>query len=455
MTDKWSIEDFLSQYSNENTRRLYRSTLRGYFTLFYPELPKNDTDTLDKELVPISIQYMQQDKDFRKDLMRFRKHIDDLAPKTIAAKLAIIIRYFEDNHIKFNKNFIRNLKGRGATEAISKEHVPDKSEIARIIEYMPIQAKVLTIILASSGMRIGEAMKLRLRDLDLDQEPARINLRADYTKTKKSRLVFISTEAKELLLEWLDYRPSFIEKNTEYLSDELLETYADRVFPFTGSNFRKHWGNALKKAGLFEKDSKTSRMTIRPHTLRKFFRTYGRWKTPDVAEALMGHTSGLTAIYARFDQAEDILREGYLEAEPNLSISQNTQTIIELKEKVDTQSEDIQRLVTDLSVKNVRLQDEVNELRDQVKETNAQLSDTFNQIIHEWDESDRSHMDMMMGMHERINGLETLLARHMPEEEVFELIDLNLNPASPLELEEEVDSKPETEQPLKLEISSS
>ena len=454
MTDKWSVEDFLSQYNNQGTLNLYRSTLRDYFKLFYPELQKLRKKKLDKELADISLQYINQEKDFRKDLMHYRKHINNLAPKTITTKLTVLIRYFESNQITFNKNFIRNLKGR-ASEAISKEHVPDKTEIARIMEYMDIQAKTMTIVLVSSGMRIGETLRIRLDDLDLDQEPARINLRADYTKTKKSRLVFISTEAKELLLEWLDYRPYFIEKNTEYLSDELLEAYADRVFPFTGSNFRKHWGNALKKAGLFEKDPETSRMTIRPHTLRKFFRTYGRWKNPDVAEALMGHTSGLTAIYARFDQAEEILREGYLEAEQNLSISQNTQTIIELRERVETQSEDIQRLVTDLSVKNVRLQDEVNELRDQVKETNAQLSDTFNQIVHQWDESDRSHMNMMMGMRQRINGLETLLAKYMPEEEVFELIDLNSNPASPLELEEEVDSKQETEQPLKLETSSS
>ena len=98
----------------------------------------------------------------------------------------------------------------------------------------------------------------------------------------------------------------------------------------------------------------------------------------------MGHTSGLKAVYARFDQAEKILREGYLEAEPNLSISQNTQTIIELREKVDEQSEGIQRLVTDLSLKNVRLQDEVNELK-------AQVKDTFDAAMYYWDESDKTY----------------------------------------------------------------
>jgi len=194
----------------KNTLSVYRSTLRGYFKLFYPELQKYSRKTLDKQLVEISLQYVKQDRDFRKDLMRYRKHISQLAPKTIATKLAVLIRYFESNEITFNKNFTRNLKGRGATEAITKEHVPDKAVIARILEYMPIQAKTLTLVLASSGMRIGEAVKLRLDDIDLDHEPARMNLRSEYTKIKRSRLVFISTEAKEVLAEWLEYRPRFI-----------------------------------------------------------------------------------------------------------------------------------------------------------------------------------------------------------------------------------------------------
>lgn len=85
--------------------------------------------------------------------------------------------------------------------------------------------------------------------------------------------------------------------------------YSQRVFPYTSSSFRTLWKHAVEKVGLYETDPVTNRMTIRSHNLRKFFRTYGKWKNPDVAEALMGHTSGLKAVYARFDQTEEILRE--------------------------------------------------------------------------------------------------------------------------------------------------
>ena len=293
---------------------------------------------------------------------------------------------------------------------------------------MPIQAKTLTLVLASSGMRIGEAVKLRLDDLDLSHEPARINLRSEYTKTKRSRHVFISTEAKEVLAEWLEYRPRYIEKINNFIDEAKAKDHSQRVFPYTASSFRILWRSAVEKAGLYETDPVTNRITIRPHNLRKFFRTYGKWKNPDVAEALMGHTSGLKAVYARFDQAEDILREGYLEAEQNLSLSQNTRTIIELREKVETQSDDIQRLVTDLSLKNVRLRDEVDELK-------AQVKDTFDAAMHFWDESNKTYQDAITGMRDRISGLEKVLAQYMPDEDFFELVEFNPNPCSPLEIE--------------------
>lgn len=92
MTDKRSIEDFLSQYNNQGTLNLYRSTLRDYFKLFYPELQKLSRKKRDKEVADVSLQYINQDKDFRNDLMRYRKHINNLAPKTITTKFPELLK---------------------------------------------------------------------------------------------------------------------------------------------------------------------------------------------------------------------------------------------------------------------------------------------------------------------------------------------------------------------------
>jgi hypothetical protein len=290
-----------------------------------------------------------------------------------------MLRYFESNQHSFNDNFTRNLYGTGSGEAISEEKVPTNEEIARILEYLPIHAKALTLLLASSGIRIGEAMKLTWNDIDLESQPVKINLRAEYTKTKKKRITFISKEAENILREFIDYIPKYIDKNEGYKT-RIDKDFKGKVFPFSATTFRKLWNGALKDAGLYEQDPKTNRVSLRPHNLRKFFRTYGKWRNPDIAEALMGHISGLKAIYARLDQAEEILLEGYLEAEPNLSIYHNSKTILELREKVDKQSEDIQELVTNLSLKNVRLENRLEEQQVKLEgtiETNQKLLETI------------------------------------------------------------------------------
>jgi hypothetical protein len=135
----------------------------------------------------------------------------------------------------------------------------------------------------------------------------------------------------------------------------------------------------LKKAGLLKKDR--GRITLRPHNLRKFFRTHGKWKQSDIAEALMGHNAGRKAVYARYDQAEEKLAEAYLEAEPSLSIYSYSTTVVELRQKVDKQSEDIEELITNLSVKNVRLEKEVDSLKDFVMGLSAQIENLEETLI--------------------------------------------------------------------------
>ena len=165
MINTWSVDDFLKQYSSINTLQVYRSTFREYFRFTYSELQNLPLLTLDRRITVYSVQYFDENRDYRNDLLKYKKHISHKAPKTITTKIACLIRYFEDNYIKFTKSFTRNLYGRGSAETVSEEYVPNNNDIARIIEYMPIQAKTVTLVLASSGMRIGEALLLELDDI--------------------------------------------------------------------------------------------------------------------------------------------------------------------------------------------------------------------------------------------------------------------------------------------------
>ena len=66
--------------------------------------------------------------------------------------------------------------------------------------------KTLLLVLASGGMRAGEALAIRNMDLDLSISPAKVHIRKEYSKTRVARDVYISEEAAHYLKQWLDWK---------------------------------------------------------------------------------------------------------------------------------------------------------------------------------------------------------------------------------------------------------
>lgn len=125
--------------------------------------------------------------------------------------LAAVRTSLTENGVELPQLFWRRLRTRKkGTKALTMDRVPSNVELRRILTHMAIQGKALYLLLASSGMRIGEALKLKLSDLALGEDPAKINIRGEYTKSGNPRLAFLSSEAKEALEEWLKVRPHYI-----------------------------------------------------------------------------------------------------------------------------------------------------------------------------------------------------------------------------------------------------
>ena len=183
---KCTVSGFLEQYRNKQTRAQYRSHLKQYFISIYPELENISPPELVPELDRLSLQYFDDQKTLRKYLISYANQIQQYAPKTRLYKLTGIFRYLQDNGEDVPKLFKRNLIGQ-ETDAISEEYVPKPEDIKRVIEHLNIADKTLVLILSSSGMRVGECLKLILNDLDLDHVPVKISLPAHITKNKKKR----------------------------------------------------------------------------------------------------------------------------------------------------------------------------------------------------------------------------------------------------------------------------
>ncbi len=295
------MSNFLRQYESPSTKKSYRTGIKLFFKTVYPD-SSEDLDSLSEK-------YLREKRDHREDVITFKESLKGKAPMIIGSRLNSIRVFLDENEINFPKRFFKNLNGK-VTEAISEEKIPSNEELKRILEYLPTQGKALSLVLSSSSMRIGEAVKIGESDVDLNRDPVRVKIRAEYTKTGKRRITFISPEAKESVKEWMKYREQYV-KRANARSWKHGRQDDDRLFPFTQTKFNIMWMNSLGKAKLLEVNSRTNQASMRAHKLRKFFQVrVGRYGG-DEAEALIGHQAGLNKIYVNFDDAEERLKEIY------------------------------------------------------------------------------------------------------------------------------------------------
>ncbi len=131
-----NLTNFLRQYESENTKKSYRTGLKQYFQLIYPSLKDRDLDSL-------ADKYLEEERDYRVDILNFKESLKGSAPKTIKLRLNAVRVFLDDNGISFPKRFFKNLNGR-VNGAITLEEIPSNDELKRIIEYMSIHGKALT-----------------------------------------------------------------------------------------------------------------------------------------------------------------------------------------------------------------------------------------------------------------------------------------------------------------------
>jgi integrase len=80
-----------------------------------------------------------------------------------------------------------------------------RDDIIKILNACPsIKLKTYLICLAVTGARAAEICSVRLKDIDF--ENSKIRLRAEHTKTKENRYCFITSECKDFLQKWIEYK---------------------------------------------------------------------------------------------------------------------------------------------------------------------------------------------------------------------------------------------------------
>jgi integrase len=166
----------LSAYESQNTKRVYHGVLKGFLSFIYPDLTDENLDSF-------SLTYLDSSHDLRDDLLSFKESLVGQAPKTKVLKLSVVIQFLKLNGISLPEFLSKRVFAMKEKGAISDERIPTNDELRRICEYLPIQGKALTLVLASSGMRVDEAIQLLDSDLDLHRNPVCVTVRSETTKT--------------------------------------------------------------------------------------------------------------------------------------------------------------------------------------------------------------------------------------------------------------------------------
>ncbi|MDG6970696.1 MAG: tyrosine-type recombinase/integrase [Nitrososphaerota archaeon] len=161
----------------------------------------------------------------------------------------------------------------------------------------------LVLLLLSSGMRLGEALKLKVSDLDLSASPARATIRAENTKGGRQRVVFMTDEARDAIRRILwDWDPA-----PRAPKAKVVPARPDRaVFDFDGDIWGREktairtFRRVCERAGCNRLIEGHRIHVVHFHLFRKYFLTKGSDIIGEhAAHALCGHGFYMDTYYRK------------------------------------------------------------------------------------------------------------------------------------------------------------
>jgi len=208
--------------------------------------------------------------------------------------------------------------------------------------------QALFLSLGSSGMRIGEALGLKKKDLDVSGARVKINI-PPQTKTRRARSTYISKEAETKL------EPILRKKG---LNDYVFSKKNTKSFV---SNYRRALDRLIKRLSLDEKYQSNGFHKITSHSFRSYFFTKAARKNGEnYAHRMVGH-GGYLIQYDRMTEEEKL--QMYLKLEPDLVIFDQTKNELKI-EKLREENESIEVL-----------REEVKKLREQQANQDKRILD--------------------------------------------------------------------------------
>ena len=226
------------------------------------------------------------------------------------------------------------------------------------------------MLMKDSGMRIGEVLQLKKKDFDMTKTPIEIHIPSFATKTKKSRITFVTRETRPILQRRLNQlNPDELVFGT---NDNIRTSVNTEISKF--DYIRNKIGNTCPR--FLEKYDSNDRYKISLHSLRSFTATQCAEAVDEsFAHGIIGHKKYL----GQYIRNQDKLAEKYLKSESYLMVYEK-EVVVEHDEEINNiqaqlnkQGRLIQELlaITDektlLLKQNSELQKRMNELETKIR----------------------------------------------------------------------------------------
>ena len=339
------------------------NTIKGYKTRIHllREFLKNQYKIDEYDLLDY---YKQEKIDILKIFKELVIYLDKTgrSGRTIRNTLSVSKGYLRHMGIKVDSEDLKHTVK--IPKVVRIREVPlDKEIILRLLRNARPKLHLAILVAASSGMRIGEIVHLRISDVGLTQNPVKVYIRAETTKTRESRECYLTSEAASALKDYLKRFHGWFEgiKDPAVLDKYIFATVYRHRGPFIADSIIKTLQTELRDIvrsipDLNVKDE-NGRQAIHLHSFRKFFRTtVGNVCGRDFAEAIIGHRFYLDTYY---QISEEKKKEMFLQAEPYLTMTDFTNVEDNLKQ---------------MNVKYRELEDKVNELLNYIQKNNIQCN---------------------------------------------------------------------------------
>ena len=325
------INLFENSLASKETRKSYMLLLKKYLEFVAKEdiFFKSNARLIEQKIIEFILHLKQQGKSYA----------------AIRMYLASVKAFYKINDIVLNDSKIS--KFLPEQKRVRKDRAYDYNEISKLLEIADERMRVVILLLASTGIRIGAVPDLRLRNLEkINNHCYKITVYENYNQ---EYITFCTPECSKAIDDYLEMRANYGERvrSDSFLIREqfdIREQFAiTKPRQITHRSIEWKLINLAERSGIRKREHQTESKkysSIRKdvaiaHGFRKFCtgQLINSKVNSEIREMLLGHKIGLASAYYR-PTDEEIYQE-YLKAVNHLTINDENR----LRKRVDELSE--------------------------------------------------------------------------------------------------------------------